>query len=255
MNSKFWLLSLFAVGLITMAQPAMGQPRDREGREDGGRGMRDQPSSREQALERQVRELQEQMKQLREAMEKAQPKPEPKPQSKAEAPKPPKGDRPDAKHEESSRAEADRDGWRDGDGWRGRGRGYGQGYGWRGRMWGRGGPWMGGYGWRGTRECPWGGPGLGWGRGFAQGRMADRQPGAWASPQAAPAEPRGPGGDIAMQVRMLVEDARRLLAKAEMIQQQLQRGPGGPAGDRERMGPGPMRGRMGPGFDGRRGEQ
>jgi hypothetical protein len=236
-------------GLILLVPPAFGQPRERDGR-DGDRVAKEQAPSREQVLERQVRELQEQLRHMKEMLEKSARRPDVAPQPKPEAAQPPKPkpriEAPMARREDDGR---DRDGLR--------GPGWGPGFGGRGQC-GRFGPpcmqGQGRQGWQGPRGWAWRGEAGAWGRGPSgrgQGMWARPTP-PFQRPQAGPDDRRlGPPGDVVAQVRQLMEDARRLLAKAEQLQQLLQRGgPGGPErGPMFNRGMGPGGPERGPMFD------
>jgi len=73
-NGKLWCAFLSVVGVAIWAQAAMGQDRA-EGPREGARGG-DNPPSREQALERQVKQLQEQVKHMQEMMAQSQGRPQ-----------------------------------------------------------------------------------------------------------------------------------------------------------------------------------
>jgi len=104
---KFVFAVLCAGGMALLASPALGQPRDPGGADDGRRAAAAGPTAREQVLERQVQELQMQVKRLQEALAGLQPRPEARPQA-AEGER--RGPAPAARRAESLARPDERDG-------------------------------------------------------------------------------------------------------------------------------------------------
>ena len=298
MKSGLWFTLMCVGSLALLAQPAFGQPRERGGPEDGPRAAREQPGPREQALEQQVRELQEQLKKMQGALAKSQGKPEGKPEGRPEAGPGPK--EPDRRQAGGALEQKDGGGilermrqrrlqelrgaqpkapvgrppgnpWADMRGRReGMGRPMPEARGPQGPRDGRReaagrmaqGPrgleqrGMGDRGMGPQAQGPWGRPMLGRAPFAGREQGPAMQRGQFAGREQGPAMQRGQSGppmdrrqafapgqqfrgggpqDVSTQVRQLLGEARQLLAKAEQLQDQINRpAQPGPMGDGQR---------------------